>query len=293
MNSKLIRSLWLICIAFGVICVGLTAYALYSVSLYQPPEPFIAPISNANNAPSASEQNILSQPVNIQDRPLFWESRRPAEETPIVEAPRPVQRTGPDALESFVISGVLGGEGFQGVLFRLNNQNQRAQLGDEIIDGWMLAQIDGHTVILTRDAESANSEMRTFEIKPVFNLSGQPANNQPMGIAPPPFGTAPPRNNAPRRDNPLLGNNSPNRSPILANDPAANVPSFPLGNNASNRTNNPSNLPANAPSDAEMNALLEQIETLSFEDFETMEEYEEFMNQIEHLNPELLEELKF
>lgn len=126
--------------------------------------PPAAPESSATlpNPLAAQPLEHLSATV---DRPLFSPSRRQPAPPPPPLAKAPEPPAPPPPPPDLVLSGiVMDGEGARAVVrVGAEKKNIRAQIGDDI-GGWMVSQIEGRRLVLSRDGRFATFTLFNREV---------------------------------------------------------------------------------------------------------------------------------
>ena len=130
------------------------------------------------DAPAAVQDSsgaTLPNPVAAQslerlsatvERPLFSPSRRPPTPPPPPVAKAPEPPPPPPPPPDLVLSGiVMDGEGARAVI-RVGAEkiNRRAQIGDDV-SGWMVSQIEGRRLVLSRDGRFATFTLFSRQVE--------------------------------------------------------------------------------------------------------------------------------
>jgi general secretion pathway protein N len=117
-----------------------------------------APAQDSSSAalPNPVAAQSLERLSATVDRPLFSPSRRPPAPPPPPVARAPEPPALPPPPPDLVLSGiVMDGEGARAVVrVGAEKKNKRAQIGDDI-GGWMVSQIEGRRLVLSRDGRFA------------------------------------------------------------------------------------------------------------------------------------------
>ena len=120
--------------------------------------------SSAALANPAAAQSLERLSATV-DRPLFSPSRRPPAPPPPPVARAPEPPAPPPPPPDLVLSGiVMDGEGARAVVrVGAEKKNKRAQIGDDI-GGWMVSQIEGRRLVLSRDGRFATFTLFSRQI---------------------------------------------------------------------------------------------------------------------------------
>ena len=117
----------------------------------------------ADSGSTLTEQSFqlpaLDQYVEMVDRPLFNQERRPVENAPEPKVTQP-GTSNPKALRLNLTSVIIA-PGRKLAIFRDLSKNKSIRVAEgEVVKGWRLSQIQGDKVILERDGKSHELPLR-------------------------------------------------------------------------------------------------------------------------------------
>ena len=162
-----------------VIFLAVASYYLYRMHSYS----IVAPensLSLTSVDLSFAVSSVNADELSLHERPLFWQSRRPHVTTAPIEIleeiPAPVVPINTeDPFKDFTLTGILAGDDFKGIFYRLAQQTGRLALGELLVGDWFLSEVDSTRVVFVKNSGDINLvESREFELEHVFP-SGRPA----------------------------------------------------------------------------------------------------------------------
>lgn len=161
----------LLFVAFLVVA----SYYLYTIHYYSVAAPSER-LALTSSDLSLVTANFNSDELNLHERPLFWSSRSPVPEIlpePKVEVQQPVIAVNTDdPFKNFTLTGILAGDDFNGIFFRLSQQSGRLRVGEVLIGNWFLKEVGSTSVVFSKSNDLTDvSETRKFELQHVFPSS--------------------------------------------------------------------------------------------------------------------------
>ncbi|MDG1986380.1 MAG: hypothetical protein P8J18_00245 [Halieaceae bacterium] len=162
--------IFFLCLLFLQLSVG--AFQIFSDS---PPEP-TPPLSEILNM--ASEVDFADMPPELLreliERPLFWEGRKRGDndlkpKPKVVERkqnlkPKVVKRKKPEQAkkmsQSVSVVGIFGGGDMGGAILKVQGKEIRLLIGESILDGWELSEVDEEKVVFTYGSYQDDRRLR-------------------------------------------------------------------------------------------------------------------------------------
>lgn len=171
--------------------------------------PALAPVLPAPGAlqiaaPLAGAEPPAAQRLELQARPLFWESRRPVDNPGIAEieapAPQPAAPTGQPArrLSDLVLRGVFASADGGGVaIVGYREERRRLRVGEEL-DGWQLERLRPDAALFVSAGVKDLRRLRELPLAADAAASGDAGEGLPQDAAGPGADAAAPRSESAR-----------------------------------------------------------------------------------------------
>ena len=149
--------------------------------------PGVTPVAPARDSMLVSDAHepgsiTATQSLELQSRPLFWQSRRPSA-TPVQESnvDTPAGQAPARQLQQLAVSGVFGAGSQGGAIVEYKGERMRLRIGDEV-DGWALQSVaPGEATFVSAGVR----DVRRLLPKPVVAPPSTQAATQPAPKSPP------------------------------------------------------------------------------------------------------------
>lgn len=164
------KSIWTLSLLLAGVFILLAVFSVIQIRqitlpLAVSPEPVGLPLVITSN----TSERVAE--INLLDRPVFWQGRRPLvvdeSSEPVSQPafePEPVVLSSlPESLTDFRLRGVFFWDENKGMVYDLAEQRHRAMLGDKVA-GWVLTEIDASGITLHWQGGQELEETRYFEL---------------------------------------------------------------------------------------------------------------------------------
>jgi hypothetical protein len=119
------------------------------------------------DGPPLARQVDRAQSEEVRARPLFWQSRRPSDDTEDeAETEAASEKVAAAELKDFKLQGVFGSGDTAGIIALVKKKKQRILLGEEVA-GWQLESVSPDHVVLVSDGKRTELRLKSAVIKAV------------------------------------------------------------------------------------------------------------------------------
>jgi len=161
-----------------LLCAALLLLVVIALSLRffwrEPPAPILPDESALSVNGYQSYQTLAAAEIEISERPLFWQTRRPlAEEIaeePEPEAPPKANRN----IDQFQLLGLFTASDAASAIVQYKKEKHRLRVGDSL-EGWTLVGVEGNSALFTGEGNGAPESKVLYE--PVVLPQQWPGNN--------------------------------------------------------------------------------------------------------------------